>query len=240
MIEKTKGIVLKVVKYRESSAIVEILTENLGLKSYIINGIYAKKPKFPPSMIQPGSVLDMVVYNRENKNINRVKELKASWHPGNSLQSLQHMAVKSFIIEFVQKIMRYEESNSSFYGELENTLFFIEHKNQTVTNVPIYFLSRMVELLGLSFDLEEWPSGHSLDLRTGERVSSNWNHPMLIKENLIQYFYALQKLDLTRLEELQIQSAERSEIFKYFLNYLSFHINNFPHLYTPEIYKQLL
>jgi hypothetical protein len=40
---KTRGIVLKTTDYGESSVIVQVFTEKLGLQSYIINGV--KKAK---------------------------------------------------------------------------------------------------------------------------------------------------------------------------------------------------
>lgn len=39
MISKTKGIVLRSVKYGETSLIVTIFTELFGLQSYLVNGV---------------------------------------------------------------------------------------------------------------------------------------------------------------------------------------------------------
>lgn len=45
MIHKTKGIVIRVVKYGETSVIVSIYTELLGIQSYIVNGVRTSSKK---------------------------------------------------------------------------------------------------------------------------------------------------------------------------------------------------
>ena len=45
MLEKTEGIVLNYLKYRDTSIIVRIYTRKYGLQSYIVNGIRSQKSK---------------------------------------------------------------------------------------------------------------------------------------------------------------------------------------------------
>ena len=73
---KTKGVVLKTVRYGETSIIAGIFTELFGLQSYLINGVRvtSKKGSGKANMLQPGAILDMVVYHNELKNLQRVKE----------------------------------------------------------------------------------------------------------------------------------------------------------------------
>ena len=79
MLQQTQGIVLKTFKYSETSLIVRIYTEKLGLQSYLINRVRHKKAKIKPALLQGLSVLDMVVYHRQNKNIQHIKELKLAY-----------------------------------------------------------------------------------------------------------------------------------------------------------------
>src|SRR5882724_4224239 len=77
-IHKTKGIVLRTVKYGETSVIVTIFTELFGVQSYLVNGVRtsSKKGSGKANLFQPGAILDMVVYHNELKNLNRIKEFK--------------------------------------------------------------------------------------------------------------------------------------------------------------------
>ncbi|MFT3936946.1 MAG: recombination protein O N-terminal domain-containing protein [Chitinophagaceae bacterium] len=59
-IHHTKGIVLRTVKYGETSVIASIYTELFGLQSYLVNGVRTSSKKGPgkASLFQPGSILD--------------------------------------------------------------------------------------------------------------------------------------------------------------------------------------
>src|SRR5882672_735328 len=77
-IHKTKGIVLRAVKYGETSLIVTIFTEIFGVQSYMVNGVRTstKKGTGKANLFQPSAILDLVVYHNELKHLNRVKEFR--------------------------------------------------------------------------------------------------------------------------------------------------------------------
>lgn len=76
MLRKTRGIVINYIKYRETSIIVRIFTRDLGLKTYLVNGVRSEKSKTKMAHFQPLTLLELVVYDRENANLNRISEVK--------------------------------------------------------------------------------------------------------------------------------------------------------------------
>ena len=62
MTHKSKGIVLRTVKYGETSVIVAIFTEIFGLQSYLVNGVRvaSKKSASKANLFQPSAILDLV------------------------------------------------------------------------------------------------------------------------------------------------------------------------------------
>src|SRR6266550_2315079 len=77
-LHKTKGIVLRTVKYGETSIIVSIFTELFGIQSYLVNGVRTstKKGSGKANLFQPSAILDLIVYHNELKNLQRLKEFK--------------------------------------------------------------------------------------------------------------------------------------------------------------------
>jgi len=66
--------VLHQVNYGESSVVTKIYTELFGLQSYMINGVRSKKARIKSNILQPLSVLDMDVYNRDNVSLVDINE----------------------------------------------------------------------------------------------------------------------------------------------------------------------
>ena len=78
MLHKTKSIILKTVKYGETSLIVAAYTELFGIQSYLVNGVRtsSKKGSGKANLFQPGSILELIVYHNDLKNLQRIKEFK--------------------------------------------------------------------------------------------------------------------------------------------------------------------
>ena len=76
-LNKTKGIVLKTVKYGETSLIVTAYTELFGIQSYLVNGVRSSSRKGPgkANLFQPAAILDLLVTHNELKNLQRIREL---------------------------------------------------------------------------------------------------------------------------------------------------------------------
>ena len=63
MTHKTKGIVLRTIKYGETSVVVTIFTELFGIQTYMVNGVRTtEKSSAKANYFQPGAILDLVVY----------------------------------------------------------------------------------------------------------------------------------------------------------------------------------
>jgi len=73
--EKSNGIVVRAVKYGESSLILEILTEYNGLSSFIVSGV-RKAKKNTSSLYHPMQQLDIVHYPAKGESLARIKEVK--------------------------------------------------------------------------------------------------------------------------------------------------------------------
>jgi len=149
MKHKTKGIVFNFVKFRESSVITRIYTDRFGLKSYIINNVRSSKPRYPISYFQPLTLLDMVVYNKNHAEINRVSEIKC-WHP---YRSIPYNVIKSsvalFITEMLYKTLREEEANPELYKFLEESLLFYDERDVHFMNFHLQFLFKYARYQGI-------------------------------------------------------------------------------------------
>ena len=102
MIISTKAIVLRKIKYSDSSLIVDVFTELEGRKSFFLKGILGKtKSKLKNSYFQPLSQI-LIKYNkREKKKINFLLECKINIH----CQSVYFDYRKSSIILFLNEIL---------------------------------------------------------------------------------------------------------------------------------------
>ncbi len=106
MLHKTQGVVFRFTNYSETSIIVNIFTSAFGLQSYIVNGARGKSGKGKIALYQPLTLLDLIVYHRENASILRIKEVKCL-HPYQSITSDFHKStIALFLNEIVNKTIK--------------------------------------------------------------------------------------------------------------------------------------
>ena len=94
MLHKTRGIVFKTTDYGETSVIVQVFTEKFGLQSYIINGVKKPKAKISRNMLQPLHLLDMVVYHKKHRQVQRY-QIELGKKSRSQLQTIPYDVIKS-------------------------------------------------------------------------------------------------------------------------------------------------
>src|SRR5660397_174261 len=101
MLATTEGIVLHFIKYGESSVIATIYTRDFGRQSYMINAARSKKSKNKASLLQPLFLVDLVAYQKQSRELHRVKELKSN----QPYQNIPFDITKSSLAIFLAEVL---------------------------------------------------------------------------------------------------------------------------------------
>jgi DNA repair protein RecO (recombination protein O) len=147
MLVKTRGIVLGFIKYKETSVIVNIYTEALGLKSYVVNGVRDKKSK--AIFFQPLTLLDLVVYDNNSKGLNRISEYTIHRHYTSSLFNPKKIAVILFLAEILSKTLKEEHPEEEMFCFIVNWLSNFDEALDSYEDFHILFLIEYAEYLGI-------------------------------------------------------------------------------------------
>ena len=148
MLLKTKGIVLRFVKYKETSVIATIYTLEEGLVSVIANSVRSKNSKGKIALYQPLSLIDIVIYHSQTKSISRVSDIR-SYHP---LHNLRQDPIKSsigiFITEIINKCIKEEESNPPLFNFIQESILYLNEQTKAINDFHLIFLLKLSLFLG--------------------------------------------------------------------------------------------
>ncbi|QSE97795.1 DNA repair protein RecO [Fulvivirga lutea] len=149
MLHKTKGVVLKYFKYRDTSIIAKVYTEEFGLQSYIVNGVRSARAKGKIALFQPLTLLNMVVYKKPNSGIQRISEMNCS----TPLNSMPYDIVKSsigvFISEVLYKCIKEDEADESLFNFISRTILSLDAQKEINLNFHLIFLIQLSHYLGI-------------------------------------------------------------------------------------------
>jgi DNA repair protein RecO (recombination protein O) len=143
MLHTTQGIVLGYIKYKESSIIAKVFTEALGLQAYMIQGVRAKKPKHSVALFQPLTLLDMVVYHRKQRSIQRMAEVQRHTLHNDILANVHKGVIAIFVAEFLAKVIREEERNEKLFYFLWQAVMRL---NEQSAGYEVFYLTFMLQL----------------------------------------------------------------------------------------------
>lgn len=153
MIVKSRGVILGYMKYGDSSIITRVFTEENGYGSYIVNSIRSQKSKKSIGYFQPFSILDMVLYVKETRELQRISEFK-NLHPLHHIHS-HHVksSITLFLAEVFSKLLQSEQSpNVQLFNFTMESIKVFDQLKIGVANFHLQFLLKVGPFLGYAID----------------------------------------------------------------------------------------
>ncbi len=242
MIHTTNGIVLRTVKYGETSVVVSILTALFGMQSYMVNGVRTSSKNSKAHFFQPASLLEMQVYHNELKNLQRIKEVKWSYLFKNVFSDIIKNSVSLYMVELLQKSIRQPETNEDLFNFSEEALIQLDAALPEVTaNFPIYFALHLTQLLGLSI-LDNYSAQNNLfSVSEGKFVSKSLiNEPGADEQVSHSISQLLKAMRPSELAEIRLNKNIRKAILATLENYYQYHIAEFGAMKTLPVLHELM
>ena len=243
-LHKTKGIVLRTVKYGETSLIITILTELFGIQSYLVNGVRTstKKGNGKANLFQPAAMLDMVVYYNEIRNLQRIKEFKWGYLYQHIFSDIRKNAVALFMVELLSKCLKQPEANEDLFRFTEDVFLHLDKSSETVTaNFPLFFALHLAVFFGFRINDEYSGKNFFLDLQEGTFVTERPNHPHFLEDKQAAVTSQLLKvMHPEELEEIKLNHDFRRNLLYAYETYYSFHIQDFTPMKTLPVLKEIL
>lgn len=150
MLKKTKGIVLSSIRYKESSIIVKIFTRDLGLKSYLVNGVRTKGSASKIALYQPLTLLDLVVYDKENAGLQRVSEVRLQ-QPNQLIPfEFGRIGIALFMTEVISRSIFENYQNADLFDFLFKSICILDNQNAMLGQFPLVFLIEQAKYLGFA------------------------------------------------------------------------------------------
>jgi DNA repair protein RecO (recombination protein O) len=221
VLQKTRGIVFRFTRFRETSIIVTIFTEHFGLQSYIVNGVRTASARGKMALYQPLTLLDLVVYHKEHANILRIKEIKCL-HQYQSLSTdIKKSAIAMFLTELVNKTIKDESHAHDLFAFLFDSMITLDEMASGYENFHLVFMIRLSRLLGFGV--------YSATDITGGNIADDTILPFI--SQLINSPYQ---------QPVVLTIAQRREILEWLLRFYKAHIDSLGEFKSVVVLREVL
>ncbi|RYY66514.1 MAG: DNA repair protein RecO [Chitinophagaceae bacterium] len=247
MTHKTKGIILRAIKYGETSLVVTAFTELFGIQTYMVNGARtSKKTGSKAAMFQPSSLLDMEVYHYEQKSMQRIKECSWSYLQHYTQSSVVKNSIALFMMELLHKTLKQPEQHTDLFYFCEDALKELDQAPPNVAaNFPLFFTLHLSHFFGFrinDIDPELLDSALIfLDLLEGNFTNQPPQHPHYLEmEDALITAELLQIMQPYELDQLKLNHQKRRMLLGRYLDYYALHIQDFGQMKTVAVLQEIL
>jgi len=240
VLEQTRGIFLRSVKYSETSIIAVIYTEAYGRQSFMVNGARSKKSVAKTVAFQPLYLLDLEIYYHAGREIHRLKDVRI----GNPFSSIPFNIRKSseviFLAEILYKCLKEEEPNKGLFDFIYNSISYLDLSDQGISNFHIWFLFRLTQFLGIYPRNEDALISNYFDLQKAQFVSAEPVHGQFADKQVTALFARLFNVDQASLDNLNYNHNDRKLVLQMILEYYKIHFDNLGEIKSLSVLKEVL
>lgn len=240
MLEQTKGIVFRQIKYSETSVIVHIYTEKYGLHSFIIKGVRSKKGKGKSALLQPLTLLDIVAYHKPKSELSHIKELRLD-QPYHTIGcDIIKNTIALFITEVLIKTIKGHQANPSLFQFLYHALQGLDLMESHVSLFAPWFMLHLTKHLGLQ------PSGNYstqtpvFNLTEGYFDKEQNPQSTLLPPDLSMTLHLVNNSSFTNLHQLNVAKPIRTQLLDAIIQYYQLHIPDFKSIQSINILHTIL
>jgi DNA repair protein RecO (recombination protein O) len=233
MLHKTQAIVLRYIKYGESSIILKAYTAQFGLQSYLVHQVRSEKARHKAALFQPLSLLEMVVYHKKQKNsLQRLAEVRCTQPCPQLLQDMHKASVVMFLSEILYKVLPEEGlADEALFAFLEEAICSLDSLQKGLQNFSLQFLLKLSQYLG--FYTED-----SLEI-----YQQLYEH-RLLPANPTQFGEAQALLQALAVQpfaaEIAMPGIVRQQLIDHLLLYYQLHIEGFGKVKSLAILREIL
>lgn len=242
---KTRAIVLQSIKYGDNSLIVKMLTEELGLQSFIVKGVFGKKSKMKSALFQNMTLLEIVA-DVSDKSLGFIKELSLSHYYKSIPLDIKKTTIIIFISELLSKSITESETDTELFKFIYESMIGLDDATSSYADFPIIFAMKLSAHLGFFPNLDTYTDGSCFDLLDGNFKKTS-NDIYQIDNNLSNVFY---KICLASSNNEQssfkiLDSSEqhilatRRQLLDIIVTYYKLHADNMSDIKSHEILRNI-
>lgn len=239
MLHKTRGIILRQIKYSENSIIVQVFTELFGRQAYIVSGVRGKKSKNKINFFQPLHIVEMDIYYKASREMQRISEVKSLVPFTSITQDPLKSSQAIFLAELLLKSIREEEKDINLFEFVVNSIQFLDLTKENPANFHLVFMLKLTRFLGF-FPNEGFNEMNNLfNLRSGSFCCTAPDHDEYISKELTFFFQQLLNIPLKNFYTVILNSRSRSKLMRNILDYYYLHIGGMPEIKSFSVLTEV-
>jgi len=242
MIAITNGIVLRKLKYGDSSQIIHVFTQRFGLQSYILKGLGRNKESTAKgNLIFPAALLEWNVYYKEERHIKLIKDVHPSYFYKRLSEDIIKNSVAVFAMEVLHNLLIPDDIQPELFAFTHAFLIALDGEQQSVANYPLFFLVQSGRLAGYQLHGEYSAATPFLNLLEGRFSSVEGPANIIVHVDSLPVVSAVNAAQsLPEIQNIRMGQTQRQAVLQQFLTFFELHMPHFRPLKSVAVLSGIL
>jgi DNA repair protein RecO (recombination protein O) len=240
MLQKTKGIVLHVVKYNDTSIIVDVFTSLRGRCSLMASLPKSRRSPLRSSVFQPLALVEIETDFHNRHSLSRIKNARL-YYPFLSIPfNRKKTTIAFFLAEFMLYSLREESENLPLFAYLESSILWLDNCSSNFSNFHLVFMMHLSAFLGFYPNLIGYHKGYYFDMMNGCYISSQpiVSGTYLLPEEAYR-INTMMRMNYNNMHLFGMSRAQRNRCIEVILLYYRIHLAEFPQLKSLDVLREV-
>lgn len=255
MIVKTEAVVLKSMRYRETSKIVTVYSKKFGKVTGIAKGARETKSRFGAAL-EPMTYVSLVLYKKEHRDLHLISQCEIVKPFSRLHADLSKITAGLSVVELLDAAMHGEEPNEKVFCLTIDVLSELDLATKNLQSLLFFFRLRLLEMMGVKPDFDACVRCRKrlvgstsdqmpvqFDAHAGGIVckACALRFPRRVKLSLgsVRSIQNLQKAAASDVTSLEIVESSKNEIEEVLGSYIRYHLAGAERLRTESVSKKL-
>jgi DNA repair protein RecO (recombination protein O) len=238
-LSKTKAIVLHHIKYGDTSIILDAYTQQFGRMSFIVNGVYGRKSPFRINSFQSLFLLDLEIYFKNSRELQRIKEQKNDYPFSTISNNLVKSTVSLFLAEVLYRALRESEPNPMLFDFVSKAIVWYDQQSEGYLNFHLLFLLNLTRYLGFYPNSDDFEDSTSFDLREGLFLYHFPSHRQVIQGSMLPEFKQMINRSVTDSAKLNFNRDTRNVLISVLIDYYQIHLQGMGQIQSLAILQEV-
>ncbi len=240
MLQSTRGIVLNVSRYSDSSGIVRIYTEQEGLLTFVIKSLYSRNSRIRPALFGHLALLDLVIDHKPGRSLQYIREANVVKPYHEISDNIVRSTILLFVNEVLYRTIHEQEPNPSLFRFIIHTLDALADSAVPVGNFHLLFMIRLSELLGFGPTFSLAADGEYFDMLTGLAEEDDPRHSYSISGEMLKLLKELSLMDYPGLTAITTTHQVRTGLLGQLIDFYKIHHPGMSNLKSVSVLHEIL
>lgn len=239
MLQKSRGIVLSMLKYNDDSFIAHVYTQTDGQQSFLVRIPKTKRASIRPSLFQPLALIDVEWRPKPGGGLSRPYSVTNAC----VFESLPFEPYKTAIVLFLSEFLHYslatQSPDDTLFRFVESSIEWLDRCTSEYSNFHLVFLLRLSRFLGFYPNLENYAENCYFDMELSRFVRVPPLHSHFLQPADAALLPLLMRMRYETMYLLRLSRTDRNRLLEFINDYYKLHLPNFPELKSPDVLRDI-